>query len=54
LILIHSAKVATFQDFIAGNGNGLTMLFYGRPGTGKTLTAERCVFPILYARRIPI
>jgi hypothetical protein len=27
-------------DFVAGKGNGLTMLLHGAPGTGKTFTAE--------------
>jgi hypothetical protein len=27
-------------DFVAGKGTGLTFLFHGKPGVGKTLTAE--------------
>ena len=30
----------TFSDIIAGKGGGATILCSGRPGTGKTLTAE--------------
>jgi len=33
-------KTSTYNDFIAGKGNGLVFLLYGPPGTGKTLTAE--------------
>ncbi|KAF8598448.1 P-loop containing nucleoside triphosphate hydrolase protein [Ceratobasidium sp. AG-I] len=29
-----------FRDSIPGKGNGLVLLLYGNPGTGKTLTAE--------------
>jgi hypothetical protein len=29
-------------DLISGKGNGLILLLHGGPGTGKTLTAERC------------
>lgn len=32
-------------DIIAGKGNGLIILLHGSPGTGKTLTAERCEPP---------
>ena len=31
---------AQFQDIIPGKGMGLTFLFAGAPGLGKTLTAE--------------
>lgn len=27
-------------DIVKGKGEGVMMAFYGRPGTGKTLTAE--------------
>ncbi|KAF3481541.1 uncharacterized protein GIQ15_04300 [Arthroderma uncinatum] len=29
-----------FDDFVAGKGRGLSVLLYGPPGVGKTLTAE--------------
>lgn len=33
-------KRKTFDDIITGKGKGLVSLFCGRPGCGKTLTAE--------------
>lgn len=34
------------DDIISGKGNGLIILLHGSPGTGKTLTAERCAWHI--------
>jgi hypothetical protein len=36
----QSNMTAQFQDIIPGKGTGLTFLFAGAPGLGKTLTAE--------------
>jgi len=33
-------KLGSGMDFVLGKGGGCTMLFHGKPGTGKTLTAE--------------
>ena len=42
--LVNVQKSAgKMDDIIAGKGNGLIILLHGSPGTGKTLTAERCV-----------
>lgn len=40
LIRQHTARSKTFDDVIAGKGRGLIGLLCGRPGCGKTLTAE--------------
>ncbi|KAH8797832.1 hypothetical protein F5884DRAFT_825515 [Xylogone sp. PMI_703] len=42
LVTSHVNQVSdhSFDDFVAGKGQGLIMLFYGPPGVGKTLTAE--------------
>ncbi|KAJ7349861.1 P-loop containing nucleoside triphosphate hydrolase protein [Mycena albidolilacea] len=36
----YSMHTATFDDVVRGKGKGLIGLFSGRPGCGKTLTAE--------------
>lgn len=41
LVDVHTS-VKKMDDIIAGKGNGLIVLLHGSPGTGKTLTAERC------------
>jgi hypothetical protein len=43
LIDVRMSKAKTFDDIVAGKGNGLVMLLHGSPGTGKSLTAERFV-----------
>lgn len=35
-----AGQVAAKADFVAGKGGGLVVALHGRPGTGKTLTAE--------------
>jgi SpoVK/Ycf46/Vps4 family AAA+-type ATPase len=40
LIDVRMSKAKTFDDIVAGKGNGLVMLLHGSPGTGKSLTAE--------------
>lgn len=40
LVQQHTSKSAEFDDFVAGKGKGLVGLLCGRPGCGKTLTAE--------------
>lgn len=42
LVERHTTKSASpgFDDFVAGKGQGLVGLLCGRPGCGKTLTAE--------------
>ena len=37
---IHDKKGTGFDDFIKGKGRGLVAVLHGRPGVGKTLTAE--------------
>lgn len=37
---IHDKNSAGFDDFIKGKGRGLVAVLHGRPGVGKTLTAE--------------
>ncbi|KAM7217128.1 Fidgetin-like protein 1 [Rhypophila decipiens] len=39
------AEILKKDDLIAGKGNGLIMLLHGGPGTGKTLTAGKCLHP---------
>ncbi|KAM0749809.1 P-loop containing nucleoside triphosphate hydrolase protein [Meredithblackwellia eburnea MCA 4105] len=36
----EAAHLSTKNDFIGGKGGGLVVALHGRPGTGKTLTAE--------------
>jgi predicted ATPase with chaperone activity len=43
LIDVQTSRDMIMDDVIAGKGNGLIILLHGSPGTGKTLTAERCV-----------
>jgi hypothetical protein len=40
LIRQHSAQAALFDDIVVGKGKGLVGLLCGKPGCGKTLTAE--------------
>jgi ATPase family associated with various cellular activities (AAA) len=40
LVTQHMLKNKKFDDFVAGKGRGLVGLLSGRPGCGKTLTAE--------------
>ena len=40
LIKQHTRRSEKFDDFIKGKGKGLIGLLTGRPGCGKTLTAE--------------
>ncbi|KAF8055356.1 P-loop containing nucleoside triphosphate hydrolase protein [Lyophyllum atratum] len=40
LIRQQSARAAFFDDIVAGKGKGLIGLLSGKPGCGKTLTAE--------------
>jgi hypothetical protein len=44
LILQHTKSGRSFKDIIAGKGRGLAILLHGPPGSGKTLTAGKCVF----------
>ncbi|KAI5477302.1 AAA family ATPase [Pseudohyphozyma bogoriensis] len=42
LVTVHSSELKgqIMKDAVEGKGNGLVMALYGKPGTGKTLTAE--------------
>lgn len=41
LVEAHSSKTqSTFDDFIAGKGQGLVINLFGPPGVGKTMSAE--------------
>lgn len=40
LVHVDRSSVAVVKDVIAGKGGGCILLLHGRPGTGKTLTAE--------------
>ena len=40
LVRQHTSKSVAFDDIVAGKGRGLVGLLCGRPGCGKTLTAE--------------
>ncbi|ORY18232.1 P-loop containing nucleoside triphosphate hydrolase protein [Clohesyomyces aquaticus] len=40
LVVAHSLGSSKFDDFVKGKGKGLIGLFFGPPGSGKTLTAE--------------
>ncbi|KAF1997704.1 P-loop containing nucleoside triphosphate hydrolase protein [Amniculicola lignicola CBS 123094] len=40
LVVAHSRGSSQFDDFVKGKGKGLIGLFFGPPGSGKTLTAE--------------
>jgi AAA+ superfamily predicted ATPase len=40
LSLVKHVDPSKVTDFIDGKGGGCTMLFHGKPGLGKTLTAE--------------
>ena len=40
LIKQHNARASSFDDIVRGKGKGLVGLLAGRPGCGKTLTAE--------------
>lgn len=40
LVKQHNAKAKIFDDVVQGKGKGLIGLLSGRPGCGKTLTAE--------------
>ncbi|KAK8126988.1 uncharacterized protein PG998_002747 [Apiospora kogelbergensis] len=41
LVQVHEDTRLQFDDFIKGKGRGVVFLFYGEPGTGKTLTAGK-------------
>jgi AAA+ superfamily predicted ATPase len=38
--LVSGCTAVDIPDIIAGKGGGVVLLLYGKPGTGKTLTAE--------------
>ncbi|KAF1952993.1 P-loop containing nucleoside triphosphate hydrolase protein [Byssothecium circinans] len=40
LVSAHEEGSLSFDDIIAGKGQGMTILLHGGPGLGKTLTAE--------------
>ena len=40
LVKQHNAQISGYDDVIQGKGRGLIGLLSGRPGCGKTLTAE--------------
>lgn len=42
LVDVHSGKLkdSLIEDVVEGKGAGLILTLHGRPGTGKTLTAE--------------
>ncbi|KAK1774208.1 hypothetical protein QBC45DRAFT_425681 [Copromyces sp. CBS 386.78] len=40
LVKGHKSQTVTFDDVIEGKGQGLIFLLHGKPGLGKTLTAE--------------
>lgn len=40
LVKQHSINADKYDDFVEGKGKGLVILLSGRPGCGKTLTAE--------------
>jgi hypothetical protein len=41
LVNVHSNKLLSFDDVIAGKGKGMVFLLHGESGTGKTLTAGK-------------
>ncbi|KAF5696351.1 AAA family ATPase [Fusarium globosum] len=46
-VVTNQLQTAENADLIRGKGNGLFILLHGGPGTGKTLTAERYILPVL-------
>jgi SpoVK/Ycf46/Vps4 family AAA+-type ATPase len=40
LVKQHSVNADKYDDFVEGKGKGLAILLSGKPGCGKTLTAE--------------
>ncbi|KAI0205552.1 hypothetical protein F4808DRAFT_472240 [Astrocystis sublimbata] len=45
-LISNQIEAEKSTDLITGKGNGLIMLLHGGPGTGKTLTAERPLYPV--------
>jgi hypothetical protein len=45
LVNVHSNKLLSFDDVIAGKGKGMVFLLHGESGTGKTLTAGKFETP---------
>ena len=40
MVSSYVSQSAPLDDLVLGKGNGLVALLHGRPGSGKTLTAE--------------
>lgn len=43
LVQMHSSSTTDFDDFVANKGKGIIMSLEGPPGSGKTLTAGKCL-----------
>ena len=48
LVEAHDPSASDFRDLVAGKGKGVVISLEGPPGSGKTLTAGKCVTSVLH------